>query len=364
MKKVLILMILFSMLTGCTDYKELTDMAIISSIAIDYKDDKYDVIIQVLDSNSKEEKEPSIILYNDNGNTLQEAFRNISLKCPKKLYFGHIRTFIVKDTVFKDGASNFIDFVLRNQEIEKDFNLFITNEEIKDIMNIETKLITIPSDSINKTIKNAEKVNGKTRNIYFDNFLMTLYSKGIDPVLPSIKIKDNDLILDNKLAIFKKDKFISYLDSDASLGYNILNRESNKSIITFKCDDKNYSSMEILDIDSNYKFDNNTLIINLKLVATVKELNCNIDITNNKSINKLKDMFIDKTKEIINKTINNEQKSLSDYIGIGRYIYKNNYNYYIKNNNIDNVIKNMKSIVNIDATLTQKSSIRKGDEKY
>ncbi len=358
MKKILLILLMF-FITGCTDYRELTDMAIVSNIAVDYTD-KYKLIIQVLDN---KENSNNVIVYKSNGKTLEDAFRNISLECPKKLYLGHIRTFIVKDNVFIDGASKFIDFILRNHEIEKDFNILVTNDDIEDIMSIKTELINIPSESISKGIENSSIVKGTISNIYFDKFLMTLYDTGIEGVLPSIKIIDNNIVLDNKIAIFKKDKLISYLDSDSSFGYNILNKGSSKSIVTFKCDDTNYSSFELLDINSNYKFINNTLIINLKLTATLKELNCNIDITNNKGVNRLKNMFIDEVKRVINKTIDDEKKLQIDYLGIGRYLYKNNYDFYVSNN-MNNIIKNMDSKINVDVVFTQKSSIKKGDEKY
>lgn len=380
MKKIILLIFLL-FLTGCTDYRELPDMAIISTVAIDYKDDEYNVIIQVLDSKETESTKsssPSVILYYSSGKTLQEAFRNISLECPKKLYSGHIRAFIVKDNVFKSGASNFIDFVLRNHEIEKDFNLLITNEDINKIMNIIPPLEPIPSENIKTSIKNASKIQGSVNNIYFDKFLMNLYSIGIDPVLPSINIKKEDsineeinpkerLALSKNLAIFKDDKFINYLSSDASLGFNILNNSATSSVITFKCDKNNYSSVELLNINSSFKFDvkTNEVKINLKLLATLSELNCNIDISKEEGINILKNMFTDRIKEIINKTIDEEKKYDVDYIGIEKYIYQNNYQFYTKNKDkIDNMIKNMDKDINVDITFTQKSSIRKGDEKY
>ena len=155
MKKIILILLIF-FLTGCTDYKELTDMAIVTNVAIDYKDD-YKLIIQVLDN---KENNNNVIIYESNGNTLEEAFRNISLECPKKLYLGNIQTFIVKDDVFKINASKFIDFILRNHEIEKDFNLLVTSNDIKDIMSIKTELINIPSESISKGITNSSVVKG------------------------------------------------------------------------------------------------------------------------------------------------------------------------------------------------------------
>ena len=48
--KLLLLTIIVLFLTGCSDYRELTDMSIVSSIGIDIKDGKYVTISQILSS--------------------------------------------------------------------------------------------------------------------------------------------------------------------------------------------------------------------------------------------------------------------------------------------------------------------------
>ena len=54
----------------------------------------------------------------------------------------------------------------------------------------------------------------------------------------------------------------------------------------------------------------------------------------------------------------------SDFLGIGKNIYQNNYKYYKKNNdNIENIIKNMKSNISVNVDIIQKGIIKEGDEK-
>ena len=55
----------------------------------------------------------------------------------------------------------------------------------------------------------------------------------------------------------------------------------------------------------------------------------------------------------------------SDFLGIGKYIYQNNYIYY-KNNkdNIKDMIKSMKRNIKIKTEIIQKGIIKEGDEKY
>jgi len=372
MKKILFLVFSIFILSGCTDYKELTDIGIISLIAIDKIDDKYKIMIQVLDSkDANTTANPSVIVYENTGDTIEDAFTNISLEASKKLYMGHVRTFIVTEKLFKDGASTFIDFILRNNEIEKDFNLLLTNENISNIINIIPPLDTIPSENISNSLEISSNEKGLTDIVSFDDFLSKVYMNGIDPILPILYIKNvdskndeinpyNRLIIDKKLAIFKEDKFVNYLNEDASIGLNIINKSNVTPIITFKCDKNNYATVELNEINSSLKYDVNSKSININIDLTVilNELNCNLDITNEYEMNKLKEMFENRIYDIISATISEEKINNVDYLGVGKYIYQNNYNFYM-NNNIDNIIKNMNENINISSIFTEKASIKR-----
>ena len=47
MKKIILIITLF-FLTGCYDYKEINDLAIISAIGVDYQNDEYIITLEVL----------------------------------------------------------------------------------------------------------------------------------------------------------------------------------------------------------------------------------------------------------------------------------------------------------------------------
>ena len=80
MKKIIIL-VLCLLLTGCYNYKELNKIAIVSSISIDKKDNKYLVGAQVLNVKPKDDSNSSnVIVYKEEGKTIEEALRNITKK--------------------------------------------------------------------------------------------------------------------------------------------------------------------------------------------------------------------------------------------------------------------------------------------
>ena len=120
--KLLLLTIIVLFLTGCSDYRELTDMSIVSSIGIDIKDGKYVTISQILssnESNSQDESNTSnskVVVYKSTGKTIHEALRNTILESPKKLYVGHLETVIISEKVAKNNITKIFDFI-RNKKI-------------------------------------------------------------------------------------------------------------------------------------------------------------------------------------------------------------------------------------------------------
>ena len=79
MKKFLLIIPIIFIFCGCTDYKELNNIAIVTGIAIDMKDDEYEV--SVLISNSKKAEESAkegdagTIVYDGTGKNISMALK-------------------------------------------------------------------------------------------------------------------------------------------------------------------------------------------------------------------------------------------------------------------------------------------------
>lgn len=370
MRKKIIILVLILFLTGCSDYRELTDMAIVPSFAIDYKDNMYHVIVHVLDA-KKEDKKAEVISYEDTGNTIHEAFRKISLKSPKKLYAGHVDTVIVSENIAKNGLSLVFDFILRDAEVEKSFSFLITGEDINEIMNISTPIQTIPGEHISEVLKNSSKIEGNTTDVSFDLFVSDTLKIGIDSVLPILKIENNNdnkrLVISNKLAIFKDDKFINYINQDSSLAYNLIKNNVDNNIITFKCDNNNYSSYEMLFNNTKFKYikSTNTLEVDYDIKGNISEINCNIDINNSITINKLTKDLDTYLKDITNNLFLDIKTNNTDILGIEEYIYRNDYKFYNENkDNFNNLLNNMNLVVKSKIEFNFEGALKKGDEKY
>ena len=106
MKKIylLIIPILFS-LTGCYNYRELNDLAIVSGISISMTDNQYEVMVEVVNPKKQQDAtgsdEPDFIIYKKKANSMQQAFREIVEESPKKLYTAHLNILIIDESVAK-----------------------------------------------------------------------------------------------------------------------------------------------------------------------------------------------------------------------------------------------------------------------
>ena len=386
MKKfVLIIITLFILLisSGCYNYKEINDMAIVSSIGIDKdnKNDKYIVSAQIMNSKESEDSEDSqITVYTKEGDTVHEALRNITLKSPRKLYGNHLSKIVLSEEVAKEGIDNILDIFNRITEVRNEFIITIVKEDkASDVLKVLTTTESIPAEYVKLSLKIADKTSGLTYATKLDEFISLYLKKGIDPVVPVLKIDKKEKkgttinnitttnpiskIVIEDLAVTNKGKLETYLKNEEVIGYNFLRNQIQKMIIPVKCDDENnYASILILKnkTKSNAAKKDNKYIINFNInsEAIITEYNCKKDLTDEKVIKRLEKDTEKKIKRYIKKSLNKQKKTKGKFLGLERIIYLD----YPKYKNEDYSVK-----YNAKVNLVRKGEIRnsiKGENNY
>lgn len=386
MKKfVLIIITLFILLisSGCYNYKEINDMAIVSSIGIDKdnKKDKYIVSAQIMNSKESENSEDSqITVYTKEGDTVHEALRNITLKSPRKLYGNHLSKIVLSEEVAKEGIDNILDTFNRVTEVRNEFIITIVKEDkASDVLKVLTTTESIPAEYVKLSLKIADKTSGLTYATKLDEFISLYLKKGIDPVVPVLKIDKKEKkgttinnitttnpiskIVIEDLAVTNKGKLETYLKNEEVIGYNFLRNQIQKMIIPVKCDDENnYASISILKNktkSSAEKKDNKYIInFNINSEAIITEYNCKKDLTNEKVIKELEKDTEKKIKRYIKKSLNKQKETKGKFLGLERIIYLD----YPKYKNEDYSVK-----YNVNVNLVRKGEIRnsiKGENNY
>ena len=386
MKKIFVVVFtLFILLlsSGCYNYKEINEMAIVSSIGIDKddKNDKYIVSAQIMNSKESEDSEDSqIIVYTKEGDTIHEALRNVTLESPRKLYGNHLSKIVLSEEVAKEGIDNVLDTFNRLSEVRNEFIITVVKDnKASDVLKVLTSTETIPAEYVKLSLKIADETSGLTYTTKLDEFISLYLKKGIDPVVPVLKIDkkskkgttiDNitttdpmsKIVIEN-LAVTNKGKLETYLKSEEVIGYNFLRNQIQKMIIPVKCDDKNnYASIAILKnkTKSNTSKKDNKYIINFDInsEAIITEYNCESNLKNEKVIEKLEKDTEKKINRYIKKSLDKQKETKGKFLGLERLIYLD----YPKYKNEDYSVK-----YNVKVNLLRKGEIRnsiKGENNY
>ena len=342
-KKIIILFLLL-FLTGCYNYTELNDLAIVTALGIDYHD-KYHVTIQVVNTKKNDENNNEFTIYEADGYTIEDAIKNLSIICPKKIYLSHLEILIYGEEIAKKGINDTIDYLSRDNNIRGDFYVFIAkNNEANNILKIDNTSFNINSENIKKLNETSSNKTGKSTIITFYELLDTYLNNNIEITLPTIEL--NDELLMNNLAIFKDDKLAYYLNEENTIIYNILTNKIKETSYKIKCQD-GYIDVLINHLKTNFKPKKDILNININIEGSISAITCNLDlndenikIINNKISNQIENniiIFLNKNKDII---------------GIKDILYKNKidnpnikYNINIKTNitNIGNTVRSVEN---------------------
>ena len=144
MKKYL-LCILPLLLTGCIKYQELNNMAIITTIGIDKKDDQYEITLKETIPRKAENKVASDYkYYKATGKTVKEAIENAEENSSKDIYLKQVQNIMITDTSLAKKIPN--DFkntivLFRVKNLDK---VLRTNSNYKYLNNLaKEKTVTL-----------------------------------------------------------------------------------------------------------------------------------------------------------------------------------------------------------------------------
>ena len=383
MRKIIILLIPIFFLTGCYDYRELSDLAIITAVSIDKVDDNLEVTIQVVNPKKEQDttstNEPDFVTYTSYAKTVQEALRKVVNDSPAKLYASHMELLVISEEVAKNYLNEKLDFFSRDPEPRSEINIFIAkNANPKDELSVITPLINLPSTKILSSLESNVEYLGTSQDITLNYVVDNYLNSYKELTLPILELKgdanegekkDNissgkteaSIILSN-IGIFKDDKFIAYLSEKESQGVNFILNNINSTIIEYVCEPNKYLVSEILKSNTSLEanLEKNTVKINLEGHATISEITCNIDIKNANTVKKIKENIDGTIENIVEETFYNIRDKYNTDVFNFRDLYYKTDSKYFKDNYKDNwyneIFPKLEIEVNANYKLYEKGS--------
>ena len=300
MKKLLLIIISLCFLTGCYNYNELEDLSVVSSMIIDYQDDKYLVSLEVYDNKKT-------IYYDGSGKSISEALESILLSNEKKVYLSHINAVLFTKNV---EVKPMVDYFLREPTTNNTFYFVLS--ETNDIY--KEKDIDL-GKKIFKILKRNNVFN-------FSKLLEIIYNDTKDIIIPYLS-ESGEI---ESGYIFKDNKPVHEVSYDYVETYKLLDNIDGSNFIS------NNIEIDVTNANTKIKLKDNKFIIDVKVTATVLENN-KYDLNNNNDLVIVQDTLNEHIKNEINKLLDVLIEYDSDIFGfetmiVNKYKVKKDWSYF------------------------------------
>ena len=298
MKKIILLFIILFTITGCYDYQELNDRAIVSGISIDYINEEYVVNYEILNNLKTEEPEYKAYMVEGNGKTIVEAFQDASDALSKETYLSHLKVLILSEDAEK--MRDIVDYMLRDPYIRNIFSPVIAKGvTAKTILASTDKETPVVSEKIETMIANNKYNENISLKIDFDHFMDQFEDDRIDPSLTAIELVDGKATLAG-IAVFEDSKLKDILSPELSAIFKVLNNDSSNHHLKIPCEN-NTEGYTIINLyqskNTNLEIKDGTLKIKSKLNAGVLKDSCGLNFRDGKIYEELSKKYYQKSRQ-------------------------------------------------------------------
>ena len=383
MKKMIFIIPIIFLLTGCYNYREINELAIVSGVSIRKVDDEIELTTEVINPKKEQDassgEEPEFIIYTSRAKSVQEAIRKMMKESPRKMYGAHIEILVIDEGIAREYLMDILDSFARNPEIRSEFKVLVGKSD--DILKITTPLEKISSENIRNSLENNNKYLGFANVVTYHELISNVLNPNIELVLPVLSMKGNVNLGEDKenisntsvkatsiidgMAIFRNNKLIGYLTEEESLTYNILRDSAKNFFIRTSGHDNEYIVHEIIRLSSKMEFDKNKNEMKITLTgkSAISEVNEKIDLENLEEVSKLEKELNQELKKMVERSILSIQKKYnSDIFGFGDVIYKSYPKYFqkIKDEFKQDGFQNMKVNVSVKIKGQEKGNLNRG----
>ena len=322
MKKILIIILTLLLCTGCFDYKEINDLAIINAIGIDYENDEYIITLEIL--NDQIDKDSSkITSYTKVGHdkNLTSAIENAADKLSKQLIFNHIKLMILSKSIIEEKFENIIDLFLRNTYFRENFYVIsATKNKPETLLNHTTNEAPIASTAITDTLESIRYSSNTNVLKKFDEMVEEVITYGIDTCFSNITLKDNEFIVDG-MSIFNNYSYKSNLSNEYVKIYNLLTDNFDRPTYTINYDNLSFTTA-INNGKINAEIKSGTINVTGNLMGRIIDNDPKYNIRDPKNLERIDNDFTNLLNKKISEFIKVLQDNNSDILGITRNYYK------------------------------------------
>ncbi|MFS0883563.1 Ger(x)C family spore germination protein, partial [Metabacillus niabensis] len=196
---ILLITLILLILTGCWDEQEISDVNYVSTIAIDYKDEKYIIYVQILDftnvaktEGGKSGQPVPLYIGKGSGRTFNDAIFNLYRTSQQTINWSHIGAIIYTEPVLEKGIKKVEESLKKNGEFRYTPWMFGTKESIEKILSSTGFFQLPPIYTILYKPTDTYHQYSYIKPMRFHKFISIYNEPGGTALLPSISIDETD----------------------------------------------------------------------------------------------------------------------------------------------------------------------------
>ena len=357
---IILLFLIFNIffIAGCSNIEQLDDKMIIHGVGIDRVENTFELTIQQFSVTGSNEKEEGAQVVKTKGNSLMDAFSDLSLQTGKTPMFSQNLVLAIGEETAYNGINDILDFFVRYYESRPTVKIIIVKGKAESVLSFKKDDKLIMAKDI-MAITESERINSKVMSSNIFQFAGALKNSTLDPIASIVSVErqnDEEILAANGTAVFKSDKLAGFIDTNSTRGALIINNRLNggTEVIDVESVGKVSYSLEKSKSKVKFKLENGKPVYNIIIKINTNIYEIERDIKNqlpDNAFNLMEEALISRIKTITSQAI---YKSIfeynSDIFGFGQIALKSDKEYFrTVENNWDQAMKEAK--YNIDVSV-------------
>lgn len=352
-KKMWIIVLIASLLTGCWDRDELNKLGLAIAVGLDWEDEQWKLSYQVL--------VPSVIgggmspgaasggaavhVISTQGKTIREASQKSSLENTRRLYFAHTDVMIIGEEAARHGIHEFLDLLFRFNASRVSVIVALTDGKASDLIRKLVLPEKYPGIALTELMRQTSIMSSDypTVRVYQLAQKITSHSHAAGvPVI--IAEQQSDPVLESeeenkktsspgapriaKLGVFQRDRLIGWLNREESQGMAWLTNQFKMGTISIPISTRagGYSSFRILRSKSRIKpipgGDHFKMQVKVEVKGELMEYGGHMDLKSPESLRPIEREIEKKIAAMISKSWDASRRLKADLPGFAGEIHR------------------------------------------
>ncbi|MGJ7909755.1 Ger(x)C family spore germination protein [Neobacillus sp. LXY-1] len=233
LQHVFLILLISVLLTGC-GFKDIDKRFFAVSVGVDPAKNtskKYLVSLKFAVPSGSRDQPSQMEIVTQEADSISEAVRIIKTKVDKEIDFSHCKVILFGEKLVKEPGNAGLNYwFTRRRDLQEIAWVAIAKPTAMDVLKVKPKDEQLPSNAMFLALGRDGSETPYVLSEYLFDFKFRLIEKGIDPVLPIIQAKKNNLEI-NTVGLFNKSIVKQRLNSEETKILNFIRNEEEKSAL-------------------------------------------------------------------------------------------------------------------------------------